>query len=569
MFWVHAVEKSRARSILERFRHPGTYALLLLICALLSVALGEPRRAADASDRVWKVIIVDAGAAMQAPAADTGRSCLEQAVHRAQDEIGRLSARDHVAVIMANPWPRLVHHFDDSRPLASKRLAGMQAAESPAAVDAAVRLAGSLLYGRPNPQVVLVTNRTGASAFPPETPVRVVQVPTRAENEAILSAAFEPDRANPLRGRLVVRVGFWGARPREVTLEVKRAGGAPLLNETRTIAPGTTLDFVVAGLPADGDAVFIRLLPEDAVPADNRTTVRLPLRSPVRVGLVAYDAATASSGPGGVPMALLTALETDPAIRFVGEGEERDVDVLAGIPRQVAERPSVVVVRSGPVVADGEPIVPVRGSSLTEGLDFEGGLSGNGVSLKPAAESTASRPDGRGIGEAGMTALLLAGDAVVAAASGSWATGSPNTFATEARGKAPASSQAGAACLFLSTALLADDSTANRRAAFSVFVARAVRALAGWEDGPVVLPPTRALEDPLWPERFGLAISPAVMPGSREESALQDGETSVAPSSAAASPPWRLVLEPFEVLLLGAMVLFLVEAMLHTRGRIP
>ena len=35
LFWQQAIEESRARVLTQRFRHPWTYALLLVICSLL------------------------------------------------------------------------------------------------------------------------------------------------------------------------------------------------------------------------------------------------------------------------------------------------------------------------------------------------------------------------------------------------------------------------------------------------------------------------------------------------------------------------------------------------------
>ena len=54
LFWAHAAETARARSLWHRFRHPWTYVLLLAICALLALALGKPEPSEESATRAWQ-----------------------------------------------------------------------------------------------------------------------------------------------------------------------------------------------------------------------------------------------------------------------------------------------------------------------------------------------------------------------------------------------------------------------------------------------------------------------------------------------------------------------------------
>ncbi len=526
LFWAHAIERSRARALLERFRHPGTYALLLLICALLSLALGQPRPASDPAGRVWEVIVLDGGMAMQAAGDSGGRTHFQSAVDAVRRTADESGADDRLALVVAGPWPRLAHRFDDPRAVLPARLAGLAPASTPAAMDDALRLAESLLEGRANRRIVVISNRPGpepARRDPDGTRIDFVRIGGREPNAAILSAVFEPSPDNLTRGRLTLRVGYWGEQPRQGSLTVQRGGGAPLLHDTRLLAPGATADFVLADVPADGDTLRVDLGPADAVDADNHAAIRLPLRVPIRVGM--------TGSTGAVPAPLRAMLESDPGVRLVGTEQECDIDVISDPAPMPPARPSIVLVRSGPAAPAGRPVRAVGNSRSAGALEFEGGTCGTGASI-----ATGDRPGGR-------VPILMADDAVLAAK--------------------------GPRCLHLASALLAEDATANRRTAFGVFLAQSIRTLAGWDADPVVIPPERIVDDPLWPDRAAIKDNLAVMPGSREASSLWTPAPATAENTEARRTAGRFSLQPFEVLLLAALLLFAVEAVLHTRGRIP
>jgi len=500
LFWAHAAERTRARTLLERFRHPLTYALLLTFCLLSILALTEPRRVKESVDRRYEVIALDGGISMGAVDVATGASRFDAAREAALAEAERLSSDDPLAVLVADPWPRLVHSFDDPRPLLSGRLAAIAPADLPAARDDLLRLAASLLEGKQNPRLIWVTDRND-EALPPA--VDVIDVGKPVENAAIVSALFEPGDENPLRGRFTVRVGSGGTSSRDVTVRVDRGGGAPLLSETRSLLPGTTADFTLPDLPADGDELVVRIEPDDAVRADNRAKFRLPLRTPIRVG-----------GPGAVPDVLRIAMSADPTVEWVGPDGLRDV--------------AVTVAGDGPAVSASGPVVVASG--LLHGLDMEGATCGAGGSLTA--------------GKRGQEPLLVSGDAVLAAMS----------------------SRPGAAELHLSTALLAPDSDVCRRPTFAVFVARSLRALAGWDEDPVVLAPERLVEDPLWAQREAFDGLVTAMPGSRSDVRERAGGENVkeTPPVARRWATPRLL----EVVLILALAMFVAEAALHARGRI-
>lgn len=517
LFWAQAVEQTRARTLWERFRHPLTYALLVTICALLALALGRPEFSGSASRRVHAVIVLDAGASMAA--ADGGGTRLDSARERALAELSATGADDRTAVIVADPEPRLLAGFDLPRPLIGQRLRRVRPAEHPAGRERAVALARSLVNGRTRPRILLLTDRPfeEPAATAPALPLEVARVGRPADNAAVIAAQFTPNEDEPLTGRLAVRVAFHGERGLTLAARIQRAGGAPLLDEAHTFVPGEVFDFTLPRVPADGDEVIVRLTTSDAVAADDGVRFRLPMRKTIL-----------ARAPAGLPPTLQAALAGDPALRLAEVNDNADVDLLIDPSSSAFQRPALVLRTQGPPAPRAAVRVNERIPWLRD-LDFESALAGKGSAL--------ALPSGA------ADVLVMADQTPLAA----WL-GDPSGPRLE-----------------LGSALFDVDSVAARRAAFAALVARGIRRLAGWTEGPIVLSPRRAADDPLWPAAFTEA-APAVMPADRASADL----TAVGSALPAEGPPGRrgtgLLL--FEWLLALAAVAVLIEGVLHARGRI-
>lgn len=506
LFWIHAVERTQARSLWERFRHPLTYALLLAICALVILALGGPR--SGSSERgIREVVILDAGANMTAAESD-GTSHLDLAREAVLAEADRLSGADRLAVLVLDPLPRLVHGFDDPPALLGRALEGVAAARTAGSRELAHAAARSLLNGSENGRLVLVTNRPDQAA---REGARVVRVGTPCPNAAIVSAMFVPAPVDPLSGRLVARVVYNAAAAGNVGLEVVRGGGAVLLNETVGMTPGTAHDFAVEDLQADGDQLVLRLAAGPGARADDELMLRLPSRHRVRVAL-----------SGNLPPALRLGLQSDPAVSIVDAGEVHDLAVRPGGADAQIDRPTLLIDATPPPADAAQSFTYASNQLLLAGLEFAGGRA-------MAGEGTAS-------------ALIESGATWLAAS----VPGKPSR-------------------IVLNREFWSEAWALYRQPAFAVFLARAVHQLAGWDAEPIVLTPQRQLEDPLWPQRAMLA-GQRVVPAADRFAA--DLSAAVEPAQPLPSGGRWGRTEIFESLLLLAVGLFLVETYLYTRGRI-
>ncbi|HOA74050.1 MAG TPA: hypothetical protein PL151_16180 [Phycisphaerae bacterium] len=506
LFWAQAIERTHARSLLDRFRHPLTFALLLAVCGLVIASLGKPELTASGRG-ICEVIVLDAGVNMTA--GGDGNTDYDRARVAAVAAVESLSGADRAAVVVLDPLPRLVHGFDQSPALLARELETVQPARVPASLDLGCAAARSLLNGVENGRVTLISNLPRQSDDGVD---RFIRVGESRANAAIVSVLFLPEPEDPLQGRLVTRVAYHGPAPRRVDLRVTRAGGAVLLNESADMTPGSTRDFATGLLACDGDEVVIALSGDGDARGDNNLSLRLPSRNRIRVAL-----------SGDVPAALRTGLESDPAVAVVDPADPHDIDVRTGPSDATIERPTLFVDASSAAAVADAPLFYAANHPLTRNLSFEGG-----------------QPADAGAREG---ALMELGEV---------------TLATYVPG-APARA-------VFSTRLWSNEPGLYRQPAFAVLLTRVVRQLAGWDAQPIALSPRRVLEDPLWADRAMVAGPRNVMPAERSTADLAaPAEQADAPSTLRGS--WGRM-RGFELAILLAVALFLGEAYLQTRGRI-
>ena len=125
LFWRQAVEESRARVFTQRFRHPLTYLLLLLICSLLWLSFSELRR--DAGDGRQHLVLLDGSAGM------AHGTRFERAAQAAADYAAGLPKEARAVVLCAGRAQTMLRPGDDAL-LLPRRLVGVTPASAPNAV---------------------------------------------------------------------------------------------------------------------------------------------------------------------------------------------------------------------------------------------------------------------------------------------------------------------------------------------------------------------------------------------------------------------------------------------------
>lgn len=425
LFWRQAVEQARARTLFERFRHPRTYLLLLAASLLVLLALAAPVfRSGNATHRV---IALEAGLAMT-----TADDRFENALALVRAE-ARSLGEERVAVIAADPQPRVLKHFDESLAVMAARLARVKPAAAPVIREDLLGAADFLLAGRDHGEVVLVAAQPATVR---DGKVRVLAAGEKADNAFMLSAVFAPDAADPTRGTLHCRVGFTGKEAADVTATVTR-GEANLSVQTIGIEPGGMKEFTVADLAADGAVISVVLDGRDAIAGDNRIAFQLPNRRRIHVVPVAGFE---------LPPVLASVMQSLPEV-------SNKIDGGKGPVIRVGPAGSDAEVQIEAAAAAGEWL-PVRASvhPLVAGIEFE-----DAVCRAPSDPSSAGIP------------LLLADRFPLASLD-------------------PESKR-----LTIAESLLDADSSVVRRTGYLVFWARMFHHLAAWNDEPVTLSPIQGI----------------------------------------------------------------------------
>jgi hypothetical protein len=428
LFWQQAADQARARTLFGRFRHPRTYLLLLAASLLVLLALATP--VFHGARQPHRVIVLEAGLAMTA--ADHR---FDNALELVRAEAASLG-EDRVAVITADPRPRLLKHFDESLVALEDRLAKVNAADTPVIREDLLRTAKSLLAGRENGEVVLVSAQPVTTG---DAGVRVLAAGEVLDNAFILSAVFVPDTADPTRGAFHCRVGFTGKLADTLAVKIIRADQA-LLEQSAEFQPGEVKEFVVPGIAADGHRLTASVTGRDAIARDSRIDFQVPDRR--RILLVPVDG-----------------IKLPPVLTAV-------IDSLREVTTKATGDASLPVVRVGPVGSGariliqpaeaGGELMAVRpsGHPLMDGLAFE-----DAVCRAPATSLNVS--------EGNLPLLLVNGSPLASL--------NPDTNQ-----------------LTIAATLFDEDASIVRRTGYMVFWSNMLHHLAGWRNEPLTLSPTQA-----------------------------------------------------------------------------
>jgi hypothetical protein len=125
----------------------------------------------------------------------------------------------------------------------------------------------------------------------------------------------------------------------------------------------------------------------------------------------------------------------------------------------------------------------------------------------------------------------------------------------------------GPARLRLGTALFGDRATVSDRPAFPILLSRAVRRLAGWAPPPFAVSAERAAVDPVWVCDVERARATLTAPGDRRASDSHRTAPDT-PAAGAFGSTSVSMLTVSQLMLVLALILLVLEAVLHARGRI-
>jgi hypothetical protein len=320
LFWKQAVQETRARVFVQRFRHPWAFLLVLLIASLLWLGLAGVRLAPDGRREV--VFLLDTSAGM------AWGDRFEQATRALMREAARVPG-DQLRVIACGGGARTLMLPGESTLLLHERLRDLRPQPSPAGIEAELRG----LSPRADLEVrVLIFGDAPVSAeslalLDESISVRRVRLEAeapRASNRAVTALGVST-AASGAWSCVDVLCELSGAVDETTPLTVTLDGAPAVLEAERSFQSGR-VRILLRDVPASGQVLRVALQRDDGFETDDAAAIALPDRPMIRVAL--------SPSLDGV---LRPLLEADPAILLV------------------QAEPRVVVRRAGESLGDGQP----------------------------------------------------------------------------------------------------------------------------------------------------------------------------------------------------------------------
>lgn len=308
LFWREAVHETRARVLVQRFRHPWAYVLILAIAALLWSAFAAPVHSSSPEHR-YVFLLENSGAMGHAGRFDEAKARLLELVEEAPR-----GAREVIAC--GSRLETLLLPGEETL-LLEARLEGLQPESSTSSIGAALE---AIATRAEVPTMVLTFGGTPLDAVHiPLTPDRlsVVRVFTSpAETRHALNSGITA------LGASMPQSGAWGTVDLLIEVSTNQAAaispsvtlnGAPLAQELvrSEVAQGATR-YLAHDVPARGGRIEARLAGGDSLDFDDSAALELPNWPFLRVQL-----------SPSLTGALRVALESDPAVVLV----ESDADI--------------------------------------------------------------------------------------------------------------------------------------------------------------------------------------------------------------------------------------------------
>ncbi len=313
MFWREALQEHRARTLVERFRHPLSYLLALAIAGLLWLGVARPDQAQlDGTDHV---VLLDGSAAMMAE----GRFDLaKEAVLREAQSL----PKDRTEVLFCGADVRTVLAPGEDSELLAARLDLLAPEMAQESMTRAIRSrtakrrgAGEVLGTR----FSIVGDARPASFGSTDTlQFDIVELPEpEGQNGGISFLGLSPaasgawDKADATVSMLPSGTSTLGG----ITATID---GVPV-GDVQVLEIGPEVSYRLTDLPLEGGVLSVQVASGGPIAADDVATIQLPDRPLIRVAL-GMDAGAARDVTRSV-------LESDPAVELVEDLASADLVV--------------------------------------------------------------------------------------------------------------------------------------------------------------------------------------------------------------------------------------------------
>jgi hypothetical protein len=313
-----------------RLRFWLSLATQIVILLLLVAALAEPYWPAAVAGRRTLVLVLDVSASMSATDVQPSRLAAAQA--EAKRIVQGLQPGERMAILSAGSRVRIACRMTGEPQALQAAIDGISPTDGSTHMQEAVELARRILDGRPNPQIVLLTDGCfpQAEAIAKDEQVVLKRFGSGGRNFAVTRLAVRPDPHDPAQQLVMVETANHSDSSAKVPLNLAIDGGKPQATAVE-LAAGAVAQTTVS-LPVETSGILTaQLAVDDDLTADNQARVHVASRRRPHVFLV-------SAGP---PAAAADAVRTT-------------LEALAGIDMQVVERLPATLPAQSVVVLYGQ-----------------------------------------------------------------------------------------------------------------------------------------------------------------------------------------------------------------------
>jgi hypothetical protein len=286
LLWQKFLADARANAPFQRLRHNWLLILQLLLLALAVLALSRPYFAGHTQASDLRVVILDASASMQST--DEEPSRFEKARSEALELVGGLKDQDQMLVLLAGANTEVRQSATSSKADLRRAIQNCQVSDSPTRLTEALKLAGTLVLDKRNPEIHLFSDGAAGdlSEFASQN-LRVIyhKVGRRCENLGITTLDIRENPENRAQRAIYTSVANFSTNEQQTDLELL-FDGEVVESRALVLKPGETSPQVFTAAQ-ERDGIFTaRINAKDDLAADNQASIVSLLPAPVRVKLV-------------------------------------------------------------------------------------------------------------------------------------------------------------------------------------------------------------------------------------------------------------------------------------------
>lgn len=292
--WQKILRDKDATSLFSQLKRLLSLLLQLALLALLLLALGDPRAAANLIEGRNIVVLIDGSASMKAT--DVGPSRIESARERVRAMVRGLSGSDRMLIAQMDAAVTPLSTLTGEISELEASVAAVKASDASADFARSLRFAADTLRGLPSPEIIVVSDGALSEAADATGPVHLgdiklsyVPIGLHAKNAAITGFSVRRYPLDKSRYEVMLEVTNTGDEAMDVELSLLGDGQLTDLSRLR-LNPHEKLPRFYPNLSGASKTLEAKIAlgdgTHDDLPADDRAYARLPERRRARVQVV-------------------------------------------------------------------------------------------------------------------------------------------------------------------------------------------------------------------------------------------------------------------------------------------